>query len=58
MIVPHQKAAIFTARRGELVDVMDQTLFYLNRNALVRVYSPYSSVPRYVSFYTYFEDVD
>ena len=48
MIVPHQKAALFTARRAELVDVMDQTLYYLN--AMVQIYSPYSDAPRLVSY--------
>ena len=46
VIVPHQKAALFTARRAELVDVMDQTLYYLNRSAMVQIYSPYSDAPR------------
>ena len=48
-IIPHQKAAIFTARRAEMVEVMDQTLHFLNRQAMVRIYSPYSDVPRHVS---------
>ena len=46
MIVPHQKAALFTARRAELVDVMDQMLYYLK----VQIYLPYSDVPRLVSY--------
>ena len=49
VIVPHRRAAVFTARRCELVDVMDHTLHYLNRNAMVQIYSPYSGLPRYVS---------
>ena len=49
VVIPHQKAALYTARRSELIDVMDQTLFFLNRSAMVRIYSPYSDVPRYVS---------
>ena len=49
VIVPHRHAAVFTARRCELVDVMDHTLHYLNRNAMVQIYSPYSGLPRYVS---------
>ena len=48
-IIPHQKAAVFTARRAEMVEVMDQTLHFLNRQAMVRIYSPYSDVPRHVS---------
>ena len=50
VVVPHKKAAVFTARRCELIDVMDQTLTYLDRTAMVRIYSPYSDVPRYVSY--------
>ena len=46
MIVPHKKAALFTARRAELVDVMDQMLYYLK----VQIYLPYSDVPRLVSY--------
>ena len=49
VIVPHRRAAVFTARRCELVDVMDHTRHYLNRNAVVQIYSPYSGLPRYVS---------
>ena len=30
VIIPHKKAAIFSARRSELIDVMDQTLHYLD----------------------------
>ena len=32
-----------------MVEVMDQTLHFLNRQAMVRIYSPYSDVPRHVS---------
>ena len=46
VIVPHQKAALFTARQAELVDVMDQMLYYLK----VQIYLPYSDVPRLVSY--------
>ena len=53
VIVPHKKAAIFSARRSELIDVMDQTLHYLDPKAMVRIYSPYSDVPRYVSVVYY-----
>ena len=48
-IIPHQKAAVFTTRRAEMVEVMDQTLHFLNRQAMVWIYSPYSDVPRHVS---------
>ena len=50
VVLPHKKAATYTARRSELIDLMDQTLFFLNRTAMVRVYSPYSDLPRYVSY--------
>ena len=53
VVVPHKKAAVYTARRSELIDLMDQTLFFLNRTAMVRVYSPYSDLPRYVSSYPF-----
>ena len=57
VIISHRQAAIFTARRSEMVDVMDHTLFYLNRSAMVCIYSPYSTVPRYVSFWLYLKDI-
>ena len=39
-----------------MVEVMDQTLHFLNRQAMVRIYSPYSDVPRHVSAHFHLVD--
>ena len=48
VVVTHQAAALFSARRDEMIDVMTQTLFYLDARRPVVVHSPFSSLPRQV----------
>ena len=48
VVVTHQAAALFSARRDEMIDVMTQTLFYLDARRPVVVHSPFSNLPRQV----------
>ena len=47
MVLPHRKAAVFTARRFELLDVVQSTLTYLHPDS--RVHSFLSPLPYQVS---------
>ena len=49
MTLPHCKAAVFTARRFELLEVVQSTLVYLHPNS--RVHSFLSPLPYQVSNY-------
>ena len=52
VIVTHQAAALFSARRNEMIDVLTLTLFYLDARSPVVVHSPFSDLPREVMIYT------
>ena len=49
MTLPHRKAAVFTARRLELLEVVQSTLTYLHPDS--RVHSFLSPLPYQVSNY-------
>ena len=51
VIVTHQAAALFSARRNEMIDVLTLTLFYLDARSPVVVHSPFSDLPRAVMIY-------
>ena len=44
-MLTHHQVAIYTARRSEMIDVVQAFLFYLNSSAPIPVHSPYSSLP-------------
>ena len=44
-MITHFQAAIYTARRDEMVDAVQATLFYMNPDAPIPVHSPYSALP-------------
>ena len=45
IIIPHFQVAIYSARRDEMVDIVQATLFYMNPDAPIPVHSPYSALP-------------
>ena len=45
IVISHFQVAIYTARRDEMVDVVQATLFYMNPDAPIPVHSPYSALP-------------
>ena len=45
IVITHFQAAIYTARRDEMVDVVQATLFYMNPDAPIPVHSAYSALP-------------
>ena len=51
VVVTHQAAALFSARRDEMIVVMTQTLFYLDARRPVVVHLPFSNLPREVISY-------
>ena len=50
IVITHFQVAIYTARRDEMVDVVQATLFYMNPDAPIPVHSPYSVLPYQVEF--------
>ena len=48
VVVTHYTAMVYSARYAEMVEVLGQTLFYLNPNAPVQLDSPLSDLPRQV----------
>ena len=50
IVISHFQVAIYTARRDEMVDVVQATLFYMNPDGPIPVHSPYSALPYQVSF--------
>ena len=53
IVITHFQVAIYTARRDEMVDVVQATLFYMNPDAPIPVHSPYSALPYQVLSYFY-----
>ena len=45
IVITHFQVAVYTARRDEMVDVVQATLFYMNPDAPIPVHSPYSALP-------------
>ena len=45
VVVTHYTAMVYSARYAEMVEVLGQTLFYLNPNAPVQLDSPLSDLP-------------
>ena len=45
IVITHFQVAIYTARRDEMVDVMQAALFYMNPDGPIPIHSPYSALP-------------
>ena len=43
LIITHQRAALFTARRQEMIEVLERSFFYLLTHP--EVHSPHSKIP-------------
>ena len=48
LIITHQRAALFTARRQEMIEVLERSFFYLLTHP--EVHSPHSEIPFQVIF--------
>ena len=48
LIITHQRAALFTARRQEMIEVLERSFFYLLNHP--EVHSPHSEIPFQVIF--------
>ena len=49
LIITHQRAALFTARRQEMIEVLERSFFYLLTHPVV--HSPHSEIPFQVGWY-------
>ena len=45
IVISHYQVALYSARRDEMVEMVQATLFYMNPDAPIPVHSPYSALP-------------
>ena len=49
-MIGHYQVALYSARRDEMVEVVEAALFYMNPDAPIPVHSPYSALPYEVRY--------
>ena len=45
IVISHYQVALYSARRDEMVEVVQATLFYMNPDAPIPIHSAYSALP-------------
>ena len=57
IVISHYQVALYSARRYEMVETVQATLFYMNPDAPIPVHSPYSALPYEVRTYLKLETI-
>ena len=55
IVIGHYQVALYSARRDEMVEVVQATLFYMNPDAPIPVHSLRASIPYEVKFWLWLD---
>ena len=53
IVISHYQVALYSARRDEMVEAVQSTLFYMNTEAPIPVHSTYAALPYEVRTFLY-----